>query len=301
MPGHDEEEADSDLEPFDTFDPRAELPEAMRYGEAPGSRRGGAKGQLAQYKYFKKMEYIERMAKKAERKAAFSRQAQRGATRSNDAVFSPNDDDVDDDDDDDDVLKVYRAKRLRELKRDAGKPLFGHMRKEVTKEEYAAAISVDARVVVCVHLTEPTFPSCRRLEHLLETIAGQRPDISFLSMTLRESEQVFEPDLLPLLVFYRNADVVDTQFRVTLSFDPLNELCELHELIDNSTALQHQEHNNNNNKMTTQLYKNKNKKIYNSAAADDDDDAPTGFLATHRPLFASYDAGDDDDDDDDFQ
>mmetsp|Transcript_20905 Transcript_20905/g.64591 ORF Transcript_20905/g.64591 Transcript_20905/m.64591 type:complete len:271 (+) Transcript_20905:320-1132(+) len=211
----------------------------MRYGEAPGSRRGGPKGQLAQYKYFKEMQYRERLAKKAARKALWYR----GATGSTRLPGAPEPEaeaktqhrDDSSDDSDSEALRAYRQRRLEELRVSSGKPRFGEMRREVTKEAYLAAISVDARVVVCVHLHEPTYPACRRLEAILVQLARRRPDLSFVSMTLDEAEQAFEPALLPLLVLYRNTDVVDTLFRVTDDLDPLDELNQLEDILDASS------------------------------------------------------------------
>jgi len=239
-----EEEDDDDPEPLGcegVTSPEGEVPEAMRYGEAPGSRRGGVKGQLAQYKYFKKMQYEERLAKRRERVQVYVRTAT-GARRSPDdpvpeASCRRRPDADADDDEEDEFLRRYRERRVEELRRNAGKPSFGTMRHHVDKEDYVRALDVDDRVVVAVHLTEPTYPSCRRLEASLALVAPRRPDLSFVSMTLAEAEQPFEPHLLPILALYKGGDVVETLFRVTERLDPLNELADLEELIDNAVTL----------------------------------------------------------------
>lgn len=194
-----------------------EVPEAMRYGEAPGAHRAGAKGQLAQYRYFKRMEYQEKMLDKAQRQAALFRAAA-GAVR-----------------DDDDFLASYRERRLNELKEEASKPVFGSLRRDATKDDYLAAIAVP-RVVVVVHLHEPRHPACRRLEDILAVLATRRKDISFLSMTLDEAGQTFDRDVLPVLALYKDGDIVDSLFCVTNDLDVLSEHDDLERLIDTSAA-----------------------------------------------------------------
>ena len=269
---HEEEEEEDEEE--DVFG--GEIPEAMRYGEAPGSRRGGPKGQLAQYRYFKKMQYAERMAKKVEREALYVSAATGSKRRPGDPM--PQDDDDDDDDDereDDDFLKVYRTRRLEELQRTAGMPRFGHHRCQINKAAYLAAISVDPRIVVAVHLHEPTFPSSRRLEAALASLAPKRPDVSFLSITLDEAEQPFEPDLLPILVLYKDADVVDTFFRVTNDLDPLNDVADLEDIIDNSNAFCRRQEDTggppNGNRLRDALLRRRHD-ISDEGLLDDDDD-----------------------------
>lgn len=211
---HNESEASE--EPEEPMPPQpAEVPEALRYGEAPGAHRAGAKGQLAQYRYFKRMEYQEKMMDKAQRQAALVRAAT-GAVR-------------------DDFLDEYRERRINELKEEASKPVFGSLRRDATKDDYLAAIAVP-RVVVVVHLHEPRHPACRHLEDVLAVVATRRKDISFLSMTLDEAGQTFDRDVLPVLALYKDGDIVDSLFCVTDNLDVLSEHDDLELLIDTSAA-----------------------------------------------------------------
>jgi len=174
------------------------------------------------------MEYQEKLAEKAEREAAMLRVAV-GTTPQ--TVES-------DDDEDDDFLRAYRERRLRELKRDADKPSFGAFRREVSKEDYLSALDLDPRVVVVVHISEPRLPPCRRLEGLLDVLARRRPDILFISITVDETGQDFDPDVMPVLALYQDGHVVDTLFRVTANLDVATEHDDLECLIDSSAAFQ---------------------------------------------------------------
>ncbi|KAJ8608289.1 hypothetical protein CTAYLR_010381 [Chrysophaeum taylorii] len=223
-----EEEDEPPVQP-----PPGPLPEAMRYGEAPGARRGGPKGQIAQYNWFKRMEYQEKLAAKAEREATLLRIAT-GTVRDPDAPLPVAEAAAADnnDDDDDEFIRAYRERRLRELKEDASKPVFGALRRDLTKDEYLAAITADPRIVVVLHIHDPRLPPCRRLEAILEVVAARRPDISFVSMTVDELGDDFDTDVMPILALYKAAEVADTLFRVTDNLDPHSEHDDLERLLD---------------------------------------------------------------------
>lgn len=201
------------------------------------------------YKWFKKMQYQEKLAYKAERDAALLRVAV-GAVRLPNvtAPIQQDKDDEDEDDEADEFMRAYRERRLRELKLVANKPSFGLLRREVSKDEYLEAINVDPRVVVVVHLIDPRLPPCRRLEALLEVIARRRPEISFISMNVEEAGQDYDPEVMPLLALYQAGEVVDTIFCVTSQLDLDAEYDDLERMIDltapfeiasNPTPLQH--------------------------------------------------------------
>mmetsp|Transcript_18962 Transcript_18962/g.28616 ORF Transcript_18962/g.28616 Transcript_18962/m.28616 type:complete len:259 (+) Transcript_18962:103-879(+) len=223
----------------------AQLPEAMRYGDAPGRQRAGIKGQLKQYRYFKRMEYLSKLAARAERDANCLRIAN-GAVRTEPFVSDPNirqisnSDDDDDEFEDDEFMTAFRARRIDELKRNASRPRFGSMRQCVSKAQYIAAIdNEDSRVITIVHLFDTSLPSSRHLEALLVQLASRRSDICFLSMTIEEAEcsqHEFDNSVLPILVLYRSGEVVDTLFRVTDSLlqGNSNTDADLENLINNS-------------------------------------------------------------------
>lgn len=193
-------------------------------------RRAGPKGQLAQYRWFKQMEYQEKLAARAEREAAMLRVAQ-GAVRPPDLV-------TEEGENDEDFLNRYRRQRLRELQVEATRPTFGSLRREVSKDDYLAAIDLDPRIVVVVHLTDPSLPPCRRLEALLDGLARRRPEILFISMTLHEAGQQFDSEVMPVLAFYQAGLVVDTLFQVTAELDIHAEHDDLEYLVDATAPFQ---------------------------------------------------------------
>lgn len=184
------------------------------------------------------MQYHERLAYKAERDAALLRVAV-GAVRPPDIAEPIQQDDEDEDEEEgDEFVRAYRERRLRELKLVANTPSFGLLRREVSKDEYLEALDVDPRVVVVVHLIEPRLPPCRRLEALLEVIARRRPEILFISMTVEEAGQDYDPEVMPLLALYQAGEIVDTVFCVTSQLDLDAEYDDLERIIDSTVPFE---------------------------------------------------------------
>lgn len=144
------------------------------------------------------------MAEKAEREAALIRIATGAVTL---------DDSEDDEFDDDEFVKSYSEKRIQNM---AARPTFGAMRRHVDKDQYLSAIEkTDPRVIVVVHLSDPRLPPCRRVEALLGLVAQRQIGTLFVSMTVDEAGQSFDPEVMPVIALYQNGEIVDTLFEVT--------------------------------------------------------------------------------------
>ncbi|KAH8054920.1 hypothetical protein JL721_10337 [Aureococcus anophagefferens] len=260
--GGSEDEESEDDDPIPDLPGPMDDPEPLRYGEAPDARKmPGNKGILAQHRYFKKMQYAERveLAEERERKLL---DVARGRLRDPDAPPPPpvqlterqreamaelretgggggDDDDDDSDDDDDEFLEEYRKMRIAALRSVQGMPTFGAFKVNCSKEEYLQALDVDARTLVVVHLYEPTFPKCRRVNQCLDVLAGRRREISFVGMRLSEAGDAcagWDSEVFPVLVVYRAGSVVETFFQVGKDIGATFDYADIESLLDTCPA-----------------------------------------------------------------
>jgi hypothetical protein len=169
LDGLSDGESSEDDDPGPELPPAMTDPEPMRYGEAPDARgMPGAKGIIAQHKYFKKMQYAERCHLADERERRLLEVAA-GAMRDPNAPPPPpppterdrearadlrGGDSDDSEDSDDAFMADYRKMRIAALQARHGMPTFGAYKLNISKEEYLAALATDKRTVVVVHSVE---------------------------------------------------------------------------------------------------------------------------------------------------
>ena len=220
------------------------VPEALRYGEAPNAAgKTGVKATLAQYRYFKKMQRAEILWNKADREAKLLEVAS-GVVR--DAPPPPpppkkverTESSSESSDDDDEFLESYRQKRLAQLKAEKIKPSFGAFNATVSKQEYLDALATKGAVVV-VHLHEPNYGPCRRLNSALAALAARRRDVRFLGLALGEAGEAlqgYDVETLPTLVVYQHGEVVETLFRVGSDLAPSYDAADVESLLDTVPA-----------------------------------------------------------------
>jgi len=255
LAGDSEDGSDDDDDPGPELPPAMSDPEPMRYGEAPGARAAaGAKGILAQHKYFKKMQHAERIEladERSRRLLEVARGSARGANapppppprldeRAREALRDARDaaagDDSDATDEDEDAfLADYRKMRLAALQARFGMPTFGTYRTNASKEEYLEALDVDPRAVVVVHLYEPTYPPCRALNAALALLAARRRDVSFLGMRLDEAGdhcRNWDSEVLPVLAVYQAGEVKETLFMVGQDIGRTFDHADIESLLD---------------------------------------------------------------------
>ena len=262
----DEESEDDDVLPEWQRPKMMDDPEPLRYGEAPDARKmPGNKGILAQHRYFKKMQYAERIELAEERHRKLLGIAQ-GVSRDPNAPPPPpatlteaqrermreigeemrgqiddDDDGSDDSDDEDDAqfLAEYRKMRVAALQAQRGMPEFGAYRVNVTKEDYLAALDTDPRSLVVVHLYEPTMPKCRTVNRCLDILAGRRREVNFIGMRLSEAGDScynWDSEVLPVLVVYRAGEVVTTFFQVGKDVGATFDHADVESLLDTCAA-----------------------------------------------------------------
>ena len=223
------------------------VPEALRYGEAPAAAgKTGVKATLAQYRYFKKMQRAEILWNKVDREAKLLAVAN-GVVRDAPPPPPPPRKDPDartesasseSDDDDDEFLESYRRKRLAQLKAEKATPTFGAFHPNATKQEYLDALATRDAVVV-VHLHEPNYGPCRRLNGALAALAARRRDVRFLGLALGEAGEAlqgYDVETLPTLVVYQHGEVVETLFRVGSDLAPSYDAADVESLLDTVPA-----------------------------------------------------------------
>ena len=222
------------------------VPEALRYGEAPAAAgKTGVKATLAQYRYFKKMQRAEILWNKVDREAKMLEVAA-GVVRDAPPPPPPPRKDPDartesassESDDDDEFLESYRKKRLAQLRAETAKPTFGAFNATASKQEYLDALATKDAVVV-VHLHEPNYGPCRRLNRALAALAARRRDVRFLGLALGEAGEAlqgYDVETLPTLVVYQHGEVVETLFRVGSDLAPSYDDADVESLLDTVPA-----------------------------------------------------------------
>jgi hypothetical protein len=126
---------------------------------------------------------------------------------------------ADEDAGDDQFMREYRAKRVAELKAaaaaSAARTVFGELH-ALTEDAYAAILD-DTRsgVVSVVHIFDEQLVACRRLNAKLRLLAAKHTGVRFGAIALAEIGNEFDRAALPLLVVYRDGEVVQTFFNVS--------------------------------------------------------------------------------------
>ena len=90
----------------------------------------------------------------------------------------------------------------------ANKPIFGNVR-EVSAADFLEEIdNEDPRVIVIVHLYEPTVNSCTRMNRFIEEMARTMSEIKFLRMHASSNEIELDRMTLPILNIYKGGKSV---------------------------------------------------------------------------------------------
>lgn len=115
-------------------------------------------------------------------------------------------------------------------------PTFGAYTADASKEAYLDAVGNDPRVTVVVHLYEPGYAPCRRLQKVLAELARRRADVSFLGLRLAEAGAAWDAELLPILAVYRAGEVEGTLFQVGSDLGPAYNHADVESLLDTIPA-----------------------------------------------------------------
>ena len=205
----------------------ADVPEPIRRGilnERQKKSKTGVKGVLADYKAACELDKAQREATAKYRAAVLTRmtegsklsqeesiqliqqRTQKKIHRDEDGL---NDlDDEEPDSDEEAFLEELRKTRLREMMGNMNKPMFGNVR-EVSSADFLEEIdSEDVRVLVIVHLYEPSVNSCTRMNRFIEEIARSMSSIKFLRMHASRNEIELDRMTLPILNIYRGGKSV---------------------------------------------------------------------------------------------
>lgn len=205
----------------------AEVPEPIRrqiLAERLGKSNTGVKGVLADYQQHVKMETAQRITNQKHRDAVLLRIAQGHRIPLNDQsqpilfpsvfklqdVIDQDDEEEEYDDEDDEFMMEFRRKRLEELKVKSTLPTFG-ICKDVDSSTFLDEIEKeDHRVIVIVHLFEPSVQSCVRTNRFLEDIAHTHRNIKFLRMQASSNMIPLDIVTLPILTIYRSGESLVT-------------------------------------------------------------------------------------------
>jgi hypothetical protein len=210
--------------PPDTTDKYAHVPEQVRRmieSKRAARSQTGPKGVLADAEMARALERADREGKRQEREAILRRIAEgHKIDEASSAILAAvplhanddyqDDDDEDEDDDDDEFMRSFREKRLGELQarqQSASlQPRFGTVR-DVDASELASALDdADSRIVVAVHLYEPSIPTCARLNRILDELAAAMPTLLFLRMPASANGVSVDRVALPMVSLYRGGE-----------------------------------------------------------------------------------------------
>ncbi|KAJ1967402.1 hypothetical protein IWQ62_001887 [Dispira parvispora] len=205
-----------------------------RTGLPPGPHQGpqtGPKGVLSEYRHHRLQQRAERQLKEAQWMeklgGTYRRQAPRGETDAStvNAQGEPKRSDQAESDDedldellDDDVLERYRQQRMAQwhTRQAQQTPRFGTV-EEITEAEYVDVIEkVSHAVPVIVHVYEPVVPACRYINQILDHLASTFVHCRFVRIRASATGQSkFTPDVLPIIIGYRDGVLIDTIVRVS--------------------------------------------------------------------------------------
>lgn len=200
----------------------ADVPEPIRRGilnERQKKSKTGVKGVLADYKAACEMDKAQRVATADYRQTVLTRmvegsklsqeesilllqqKGQKAVQRDGEIINTLDEDDIDSEEDE--YLEEFRKARLREMMASVNKPVFGNV-KEVGAADFLEEIdNEDPRVVVVVHLYEPSVNSCTRMNRFIEEMARTMSQIKFLRMHASSNEIELDRMTLPILNIYR--------------------------------------------------------------------------------------------------
>ena len=205
----------------------ADVPEPIRRGilnERQKKAKTGVKGVLADYKAACELDKAQRKATADYREAVLTRmtegsklspeesilliqqRTQKKIHRDEDGLNEMDEEEVDSDEEE--FLEELRKTRLREMLGNMNKPVFGNV-KEVGSADFLEEIdSEDVRVLVIVHLYEPSVNSCTRMNRFIEEIARSMSSIKFLRMHASRNEIELDRMTLPILNIYKGGKSV---------------------------------------------------------------------------------------------
>ena len=199
----------------------ADVPEPIRRGilnDRMGKSKTGVKGVLADYEAACELSKAQRVATAEFRKAVLTTIAEGSKMTAQDclkmllrndlqkAQRDSDDSEIDAEDESDEegeeFLEVIRKNWLREKMGSCNKPQFGNVQ-EVGSEDLIEGIDcIDPRVVVIVHLYEPSISCCTRMNRYLEEIARKMTGIKFLRMHASKNGIELDRMTLPILNIY---------------------------------------------------------------------------------------------------
>jgi Phosducin len=199
----------------------ADVPEPIRRGilnDRMGKSKTGVKGVLADYEAACELSKAQREATAEFRKAVLTTIAEGSKMTAEDykkmllrndlqkAQRDSDDSEIDagdeSDEEEEEFLEVIRKNWLRQKMGSCNKPQFGNV-KEVGSEDLIEEIDcMDPRVVVIVHLYEPSISSCTRMNRYLEEIARKMTGIKFLRMHASRNGIELDRMTLPILNIY---------------------------------------------------------------------------------------------------
>mmetsp|Transcript_25700 Transcript_25700/g.24564 ORF Transcript_25700/g.24564 Transcript_25700/m.24564 type:complete len:299 (+) Transcript_25700:147-1043(+) len=203
----------------------ADVPEPIRRGilnDRQMKSKTGVKGVLADYKAAVAMDKAQREATANYRQAVITRMTEGHKLSAEESVLlmqeksqqkpKRDDDNLNEEDEesdeDEEFLDSFREKRLLAMMEKSNKPVFGDI-KEVGSADFLEEIdNEDPRVVVVVHLYEPSVQSCTRMNRFLEEMARTMSDIKFLRMHASSNEIELDRMTLPILNIYKAGNSV---------------------------------------------------------------------------------------------
>ena len=186
----------------------------------------GPKGVQADARMDKALDKAEREARQHQREAILTRMVEghkvrdgtggilsASAARARVDAGDVEEENDEEDDDDEEFMRSFREKRLQEMQQArlqlgaAHSPEFGSC---IDVDNASLAEELDrpehSRVVVVLHLYEPSVPTCTRLNRILDELAGSMPQVKFLRMPAADNGMAVDRVALPILSLYRGQE-----------------------------------------------------------------------------------------------
>lgn len=140
----------------------------------------------------------------------------------------------DDECSDDEFLSQYREKRLLQLQNNSNWPEFGEI-SEVEPIQFVEVVdSMDARVMVVVHLYESNIKQCNILNKYLEVLARKMSFSCFLRLRAFSAKKSIDPICLPALIIYKAGEVKHNFTRVTEHLPEKFTVDDVQEMLESS-------------------------------------------------------------------